>query len=325
MNSSIADFNKQVYTGEKRDLICASLVAYTDAAKQPVYAFEMVPTDPLLVENSQRVREAFDAFQKACPFATLHFRPTSQAQIENVANPNHPLHNIPQVDTWQLWKMTPYVPIVNGSTNGILRWLPDAAPERLENLTINDIVVFNSGIPNEIPPVAAVIVTEPLPPLCHVSLLCKNRGTPMAYVEMSPGLKENSKQNGKATFISLTSNQWVLMPSQVNTTHWRSPLPDSVAVTPPHADPVDPVAFTEMSTKASWTNSGVMGAKAYQCFLLDGVAEQLDFHKKSFIIPMGSYLKHINSDPKLAQAIKTFLQTSSRTPAAKTTPSTIKM
>ncbi len=76
-----------------------------------------------------------------------------------------------------------------GETFGVLKFIE--REEEIIHLNPDEIAVLNF-MPDQVPPVAGIITLVPQPPLSHVNLLAKNRGTiniSMSSIESYPGLK----------------------------------------------------------------------------------------------------------------------------------------
>jgi hypothetical protein len=311
----LRQFNDEVYSGEKRDVICASIVQYRSAGDSFVYAFEMPPTDGLTVASSAQVRVAFDAIQRAAVGAfTMSFRPTSLEQKANVARANHPLHNIPQVDISSILAAIDYTPIVRAETYGKIRILENATSEEVDTLTMSDIVVFQNGIPNDIPPVAGVILREPLPPLCHVALLCRNRRTPCAYVSKTSPVDIEGFANRWVLF-RVHPYRYEMCPAASSKKNDQKPAQQlKRQITLPLADQKSPVL---LSNKPASLMASSIGAKAFQLWQLNKAINQAAVQFSSFAIPFGAYMEHIKNPAILAaiEAVPVFSSDSSPPPS----------
>lgn len=273
------------------------------------FAFEMAPTDPLPANGAERVLEAFNKFQANFSIGKLRFRPTSHQQLENISNQGHPMHGVPLMSTDELWAAIKYLPIFRETAFGKIKLLPNVSSELLDTLTVGDIAVFTSGIPNEIPPVAAVVVFEPLPPLCHVSLLCVNRKTPCAYISKSY-LKEFQAMDGKLARLELLPKHFKFEAARSDLGRKHYSRPGSGTLVKPQMDPRNLMPLENVPEGKS-IPAGVAGAKAAQCAQLNrALAKQSHaqehFHKSSFVLPMGSYLEHVN-DSSISGKLSRFL------------------
>eukprot|EP01122_Echinamoeba_exundans_P000293 TRINITY_DN10262_c0_g1_i1.p1 TRINITY_DN10262_c0_g1~~TRINITY_DN10262_c0_g1_i1.p1 ORF type:complete len:649 (+),score=76.23 TRINITY_DN10262_c0_g1_i1:178-2124(+) len=295
---TLEDFNRTVYSGEDRHQICATIVkygTYRDNSNAYPWTFEMVPTDPLEPETCERVALAFRKIQDAFKCAQLSFRTTSPSQRENLSKPNHPLASIKQADPFAIYDGKTYSCFVVGSACGTARVIEDANKlESMESLTSTDIVFFRKGIPNELPVVAAAIFAEPLPPLCHIVLLCKNRKTPCCFDTSAATEAAISQRAGKLATVDLSKLKIDVHQVVVNTSSKRQEPPRLVT---PDRDLTSPIRFFATDDAASIPSVAQLGGKARACFVLNNKVGQTDFQKQTFAIPMGCYLKHISRRP----------------------------
>lgn len=314
-NRTLIEFNEHAYTGEERNRICASVVKYV-VRGEDIFAFEMVPTDPLNLQGSEMVLAAFNFVQAKMPFCRLRLRATSHAQLANIALPAHPLHSISQLDTGELWDSISYAPVVRGGASGTVRIIGGSHPGyAIGDLTLSDIVVFADGIPNDIPPVAAVFLTDPMPPLCHVALLCQNRRTPCCYVRKSD-LPSLALHSSKLMSLQFDLEKFVIKPATAERLVWRAPTASSsgLKLSQPQRKPSAPFSLDGWVEKSN--SVSIVGAKALQCHRLDTVVGQVEFKKKSFVVPMGAYMSHID-DSGVAAAISALLKKWQSVPLAK--------
>jgi hypothetical protein len=292
----LAQFNNEVYSGQKRDLICATIVKYgeiDDTGDCYPWTFEMVATDPLLPETCERVAIAVQKLQHALSLGTLHVRATSQNQVTNLAKPGHPLAKFPQCDSVSIWKGQTYGCLVDGTVSGFVRYIKDANNmDEIESLKMNDIVFFERGIPNDLPSVAAVVFGEHLPPLCHISLLCRSRKTPCCFDTKPATLHQFAELAGKkVTFTSgnkLTKAVFTFSEYDAGV-GYNTPNPNNLDE--PSATNTMPLRFENKIKNIPAASE--IGAKARQCGLTNILLKQLEFHSKSFAIPMGAYIRHV--------------------------------
>lgn len=301
-----------MYTGLERNRVCASVVKYVLDGVD-TFAFEMAPTDPLQLDGADAVRKAFDRVQELMGFVTLEFRATSHAQLANVGLDSHPLHSILQVDTNALWDSVVYAPVVRGNARGTLRVIGGTSTYQVGDLTLFDIVSFAESIPNDIPPVAGVILTDPLPPLCHVALLCQNRHTPCAYIRKAE-LSKLTAHDGKSVSLELKLAGWSLERTSGLKPGWKAPTTrPEFKVLLPLRKPSAPFALYGFDGAKAVS---IIGAKAYQCHRLDTAVHQQEFKKRSFVLPMGAYMAHTD-ESKTKEAIRDFCKKWQNVPIAK--------
>ena len=88
---------------------------------------------------------------------------------------------LPTIEPSEIFEGLDYQALNIKAGYGILKFVK-ADALNYQELSPKDIVVIN-GTPNDLPPVAGVITTDFQTPLSHITLLCMNRGTPMAAVK----------------------------------------------------------------------------------------------------------------------------------------------
>jgi hypothetical protein len=240
----------------------------------------------------------------------MSFHPTSLEQKANVASADHPLHNIPQIDMSPIWASIDYTPIVRTGVYGTVRILENATSEEVDKLTIADIVVFQNGIPNDIPPVAGVILREPLPPLCHVALLCRNRRTPCAYISKTSSIDFKAFENSWVLF-RVDPNKFEFSVADSSKKSTRNPAERlKRGITQPLGDHKLPVLLSNKPKSLTPTS---IGAKAFQLWQLNAVIGQDAVQLSSFVIPFGAYMEHTRK-PAIHNAIQALPSFSSDSP-----------
>jgi hypothetical protein len=298
--SPLKEFNDVVYSGQNRDLICATIVKYGEYQQEGdayAWTFELVATDPLLPETCGRVAHAFEKIQAAFSIAKLRIRATSHLQIENLNRMDHPLAKYPQIDASAVWGGKTFSCIVAGSVYGTLRYVTDLNDtDTIESLSIDDVAFFASGIPNDLPPVAAVLFADPLPPLCHIAILCHNRQTPCCF-DTTQAVKDRCLEFKDQAVLA----HWhpMLTQASIGTSYGsfgaRNVVDPSTA-TPlctPDEKVTAPIKFGDSMQNLPAIEQ--VGAKARQCCIVNLKNGQMDFHHKSFAIPMGAYIRHTST------------------------------
>lgn len=163
-------FNSHNYTDNpKREYILCNLNYYSSA---DVYALEMMP------EDDTKATVLYDLYKKIAAktffpdkIKMLVTSPGMQAKLAAVPA-------LPLVMADDIYKGRSYVSLNKGGTYGYLRKVDTSAFKKY-NFDKHDIALLN-GLPNQLPVVAGVLTVPFQTPLCHISLLCRNRGTPNA-------------------------------------------------------------------------------------------------------------------------------------------------
>ncbi|MFO0696474.1 MAG: PEP/pyruvate-binding domain-containing protein [Polyangiales bacterium] len=166
-NADHATFNVSEYRRPDRRFVLISLVHYLDGDH---FTFELVAGDTLEAEPLVR---AFEQVRRAVYFGDrLRFRPTGPQHEELVVRLGA---RLPSIAPDAVMADVRYQPVVVGEAYGYLRRV--RGPIVVEALRPTDIVV-TEDVPEELPPVAALVTSRLQAPLAHVAVLCRNRGTP---------------------------------------------------------------------------------------------------------------------------------------------------
>lgn len=170
-SQDLGDFNALNYSSEARDFVCLTVTRYLD---QGLWSFELAARDCLSLQSIERVYALLK--KKLYIGDQLAYRPISGLH-NNIASIG--LTEMPLIQTDKLFSGVKYQPLTVGTTFGFLRRIPEgeAEDEALNKTKWNDILLCE-GIPNELPVISGLITNLLQTPLCHVALLCGNRGTP---------------------------------------------------------------------------------------------------------------------------------------------------
>lgn len=166
----LSRFNNRNYSDNpRREYVLCNLNYYSAL---DIYALELMPEDNI------SANALYDLYKRIA--AHTYFRekirvlitsPEMQAKMAVVAS-------LPLIQADEIYKGRKFVALNKGAAYGYLRKVDVMNMDK----TVpgkHDIVILN-GLPNQLPVVAGVITTPFQTPLCHISLLCRNRGTPNA-------------------------------------------------------------------------------------------------------------------------------------------------
>lgn len=160
-------FNIREYTQDDRRFVLGSLMHYLDGGHWTV---ELSGGDTLSAERIGWMVEHVAA-RVGCA-AELKFRPVSPQQIAQAAWLNG---RVPVLSSEALNASVVYQPVVLGVAYGHVRLIRGSLD--VSAVRPSDIVVSES-VPEQIPPVAALVTSQLQAPLAHVAVLCRNRHTP---------------------------------------------------------------------------------------------------------------------------------------------------
>ena len=135
----------------------------------------------------------------------LRFRPVSPGQINAI----EPLSGaLPSLSRDAINASVQYQPLVLGVAYGYLRLLP--WPLDVAALRPYDIVVTDQ-VPEEIPPVAALVTGQLQAPLAHVAVLSRNRNTPDMALRGAMDLHHFRGLEGELVRLSVASQDYSLV------------------------------------------------------------------------------------------------------------------
>ena len=164
-------FVRLEYTRKNRRFLLGSVLHYLDGDH---WTLELSSCDTMAIDQ---IAWLFEHVKHRIGFeCDLRFKPVSPGQIAAVEAAGHRLAVLPRD---ALNAAVLYQPLVLGVAYGWLRIIRgefDVAAVRPF-----DVVVIDE-VPNEIPPIAALVTSQLQAPLMHVAVLSRNRNTPdMAY------------------------------------------------------------------------------------------------------------------------------------------------
>lgn len=197
-------FNSRNYREHpKREYILCNLNYYPS---QDVYALELMP------EDDTRPQQIFELYKK---IAALTFFPSKIRLM--ITSPEMlarytVVPDLPLVEADEIYKGRSYVSLFRGGTYGYLR---RAAAERMDEYTFgkHDIVILN-GLPNQLPVVAGVMTVPFQTPLCHISLLCRNRGTPNATYRKAWTDPRLLELENKLVYYEVNADTFIIKPAE---------------------------------------------------------------------------------------------------------------
>jgi hypothetical protein len=164
----IPTFNAKNYkVGPLREYVLLNINYYPTA---DVFALELMPEDDAKATTINEIYKKIVSLSYFAPRIKLMIS-TPEMETKFSAIPGLPL-----VKAEDIYQGRKYVSLNKGKTFGYLRRV-DIKEFANTKYDRHDIVILN-GLPNDLPVVSGVITTPFQTPLCHISLLCYNRGTP---------------------------------------------------------------------------------------------------------------------------------------------------
>lgn len=215
-------FNKREYRTPERRFVMGAVVHYRDAGK---WAFEILPGDTMpgdmLLGSFNRVADA-GFFGR-----DLVFRPQSARHEQRVNEIKAPL---------PVWNMADYQaqiryqPLTLGKAIGrvrIIRGAVDPADVRPNDILVTD------HVPDDLPPVAALVTSRLQAPLAHVSILMENRRTPNMALRDAVDARDFNKLEGKIAVLDIGAQDYTLEKTSLYAAEmWWKNLRPAQAVTP---------------------------------------------------------------------------------------------
>ncbi len=163
-------FNIKNYTSNpQRDYILGNLNYYSWL---DTYGLELMSEDDTRAEELNKLYKKVVALTSfGSKISVLAFSPDMEKRLAAVPS-------MPVITSNEVYKGRQFIALQKGKTFGVLRKIE---VNKMEKTSIGntDIVILN-GLPNSLPVVGGVLTVPFQTPLCHISLLCQNRGTPNA-------------------------------------------------------------------------------------------------------------------------------------------------
>ncbi len=195
-----ARFNISEYRRPERRFLLGSLMHYQDGDH---YTLELVAGDTM---SGEQIIEVFELIQPRVYFGPqLHFRPISPLHERNIQGLGERLPVLPQ---GAVNASVQYQPLVLGTAYGVLRIVRG----ELDPATVrpNEILVTET-VPEEIPPVAALVTSQLQAPLAHVAVLSRNRNTPDMGLRGAADLPALRALEGRIVRLSVGPQEYSLI------------------------------------------------------------------------------------------------------------------
>jgi hypothetical protein len=276
-----ADYERFIareYRHEDRRFILGSVMHYLDGDHWTV---ELSGGDTLPAERIAWM-VGHVAARVACARA-LSFRPVSPLQAEHAARLEG---RVPVLSSEALNASVTYQPVVLGVAYGHVkrvRGTLDVAAVRPTDIVVSEFV------PEQIPPVAALVTSQLQAPLAHVAMLSRNRNTPSMSLRGAIDLDVFTRLEGQLVKLSVTGQDYAVAPAALEDAQaaWATRRP--AAAWRPAADGQVGGLFdvTDLDTGSA----RFVGAKAAQMAQLSRVEGLVT--AGGFAIPFSAYLDHL--------------------------------
>ena len=201
--------------------------------------------------------------------------------------------NLPTIEADEIFKGQNAQLLNYGVSYGYLRQFDfhNADVSKIEDIALID------GTPAELPPVAGVITTDFQTPLSHITLLCKNRGTPLVASKKIHENEEIQLLLNQAVRFEVSSKGFSILPTTADSVllYWKQKNAQKLSI-PKKKDtlynkiiPIRDVSFADISK---------VGGKAANFALLSQIIDQqhltLKCPEDAFAIPIYFYHQHLN-------------------------------
>lgn len=172
IDSSLDDFNQEVYHSPDRRFLLGTLGLHEGRKKRRFLTLETVEVDTM---SGPMVQELFDAVRLQTDKSfRLYFKPNNHQQESEVPD-------IPVVTSSALFAEAEYLPLNPGRTEGRLRVFrsEDEFRRQRESLEWHDIILM-SRVPDDIPRLSGIINASHTTPLSHTNVLASGWQIPNA-------------------------------------------------------------------------------------------------------------------------------------------------
>lgn len=272
------NFLKRNYsTGNQKKYLLANLNFFQSINK---YVLEISPTD--LMSKDQIIHIYNEIEESSYVDNQLSFITNSPRLQEISESLSEDLFTISPID---IYGNLNYQAVSKYKNVGILKFVDNIESTKLQ-ITVNDILVLKS-IPNYLPPVAGVIVTEFQTPLSHISILGLNRKIPICAYTKIFETKELTQFDGQQVCLTVKSDtfQIVLDSSELIVKQVKNIELEL------NLDVDSLIDIEDLSS----SSSSYVGSKAANFSELYHLSKNADFKtpEGAFAIPFYFYMQHI--------------------------------
>lgn len=273
-------FLMQEYTREDRRFVLGSVMHYLDGDH---WTIELDGSDSLAAD---RVAWMFDHISERMGAAHgLRFRPVSPSQASRVEALGD---RLPVLSRGAINASVEYQPVVLGVAYGYLRHVRGTLD--VSSVRPYDIVV-TEFVPEEVPPVAALVTSEIQAPLAHVAVLSRNRNTPDMALRGAIDQEAFKRLEGQLVKLTVASQDYAIEPASRDHAEaaWASMRPAKALI--PERD-LSAVGLFDVAQLPEGAIRYV-GAKAAQLGQLCGM--QGIATPGGFALPFSAYAAHLDS------------------------------
>ncbi|MDZ4795642.1 MAG: PEP/pyruvate-binding domain-containing protein [Bacteroidota bacterium] len=278
--------NKNYKTNKVREYILCNINFY---AHLDVYALELMP------EDDSKAEVIYDLYKQVAALTFFAHKIKVLVSSPEMEKKLAAVNSLPLVLSDDIYKGRQYVSLHKGGTFGYLRKVDSRDFEKF-NFDKHDIVILN-GLPNQLPVVAGVLTVPFQTPLCHISLLCQNRGTPNATYRKAWTDEQLKKLENHLVYYEVTADTFLIRsagPAEA-TIFWkktedRKPIRLSVDTTRRQLMNMENLGFKNVS---------LVGGKAANFAELNKIKvdkKPLPIPEGAFAIPFYFYYQHLQQN-----------------------------
>jgi len=280
-------FNSKNYKANRqREYILLNLNYYSNPG---IYALELMP------EDDSKAEDIFAVYKKITALTYFGSKIRLLVSSPEMGKKFAAIPSLPIVLSDDIYKGRQYVSLNKGGTYGYLRKVDIKGFDKYP-FDKHDIVILN-GLPNQLPVVSGVLTVPFQTPLCHISLLCQNRGTPNATYRKAWTDERVLEQENKLIYYEVTADIFLIRPAGLaeaeafwKKTETRKPI----------------ILAMDTSVKAllnmeglSFKNVSLVGGKAANFAELSKIKvdkKPLPIPEGAFAIPFYYYYQHLQSN-----------------------------
>lgn len=196
----LGTFNMKNYrVNAKREYILSNLNYYSHLN---VYALELMAEDDTKAEDIQQLyKQIAELTYFNNNIKVLATSPEMEQKLAAIPS-------LPVVLADEIYKGRQFVSLNKGGAYGYLRKVDTKDFDKFV-FDKHDIVILN-GLPNQLPVVSGVLTVPFQTPLCHISLLCLNRGTPNATFRGAWTDSTLQSFEGKLVYYEVTADSFLV-------------------------------------------------------------------------------------------------------------------
>lgn len=297
------DFVHEMYRSPDRRYVLGSVMHYEEAG---LWTVEIDASDTLPSEQIEWL-VGLVATRLHVPRGEVCYRPRSAHQEQAARSFGDELR---VVTGDEVNRAVTYQPLVTGSAVGYVRIMPGRVD--LRSVGPRDIVVLDH-VPDEIPPVAALVTGQFQAPLAHVAVLCRNRDTPDMSLRGATESDDLLRWADRLVRLDVDGQDFTVTPVDVADAErvWEAIRPEPATIPPADLELDDLVSVGELAAAdTSFAGTKAVGLAAIAG--LDGVAIP-----GGFVVPFAHYVRHLRSagvvaptdEAELAEARRRILDT----------------